>query len=240
MQDSILSSAGSSPTKWRTKNLLCRTKLTWRLGFVSSAHIKNPTAERFAAIIDHPSARFLRRLEVEVGHQLTPTIVLQIARVLRPNLRELIIIENNVDLGGGRPTYDTERGHDHRKGDALWRAVPAVEFLMVRGFRLFHSLELPALGELWAVGYPFCTTPWIAPKLVALTWRVGHKEHLETAVRKGDVDVLDTALASELPAWRRLDLSDCDRENPYNQSEREPFETTLRRAGRTLDVTMPE
>jgi len=228
------------PTKWRTKNLRFRQKLTWRLGFVDWAQIKNPTPERFAAIVDHPSARFLRRLDVEVGGQLTPTIVLQLARVVRPSLRELVIIENDVDLGGGKPTYDTERGHVHRKGDALWRAVPGVELLMVRGFRLFHSLELPALGELCAIGYPFCSTPWITPKLAVLTWRVGRTEHLETSVRKGDVDVLDTALASELPALRRLDLSDCVRANQYTGLEREPFETTLRRAGRTLDVVLPK
>ena len=58
--------------------------------------------------------------------------------------------------------------------------------LEVRGFHLFHSLTLPTLRELVAIGYPFCTTPWVAPKLEKLTWRVGRKEHLETSVRTGD------------------------------------------------------
>lgn len=125
----------------------------------------------------------------------------------------------------------------HAKGDALWRAASSLERLEVRAFRLFHSLELPMLRELVAIGYPFCTTPWVAPKLETLTWRVGRTEFLETCVRKNDVDVLDVALASELPALRRIDLSDCETENPYTETEREPFATTLGRARRRkLDV----
>jgi hypothetical protein len=117
--------------------------------------------------------------------------------------------------------------------------VPQLERLEIRAFRLFHSLALPELRTLVAIGYPFCTTPWIAPKLESLTWRIGHKEHLETSVRKNDVDVLDVALASDLPALRRIDLRDCERENLYSGTEREPFEVSLRRARCKLDVLLP-
>lgn len=227
--------------KSRKVNILLRQKLTWRLGYIDTARVDRVTPDVFAALIDHPSAQFLRRLEVVVGSRLVTAIVLLLARAPRLALRELVLKETDIDFGGPpkRLRYDTERGHVHAKGDALWRAVPNLERLELRAFRLFHSLELPALRELVAIGYPFCTTPWIAPKLETLTWRVGRHEHLETCVRKNDVDVLDTALASELPALRKIDLSDCETENPYTDTVREPFATTLRRARRKFDVVLP-
>jgi len=231
----------SPPVKSKTVNLYFRQKLTWRLGYLDTARIQNMKPESFVALIDHPSARFLRRLEVLVGSRLAPTIVLQLARTPRPALRELVMIETDVDLGvpANVPTYDTEAKHEHRKGDALWRAVPGLTLLEIRAFRLFHSLALPALRELVAIGYPFCTTPWVAPKLEKLTWRVGRKEHLETCVRTGDVDVLDVALTSKLPALHTIDLADCEIENEYSETTREAFDVTLRRANCDLTVVLP-
>src|SRR5688572_16267414 len=146
---------------------LFRQKLTWRLGYIDTARVERMMPDSFAALIDHPSARFMRRLEVSVTSLVAPMIVLQLARTPRPTLRELVIAESDEHYGVPRnmPTYDTEAGHAHRKGDALWRAVPELAVLEVRGFHLFHSLTLPALRELVAIGYPFCTAPWDAPKL---------------------------------------------------------------------------
>ena len=231
----------SPPAKPRKVNLLFRQKLMWRLGYIDAARIERMMPDSFAALIDHHSARFLRRLEVVVGSFAAPTIVLQLARTPRPALRELVITETDDGHGvpPNMPTYDTEAGHAHRKGDALWRAVPELAVLEVRGFHLFHSLTLPALRELVAIGYPFCTTPWVAPKLEKLTWRVGRKEHLETSVRTGDVDVLDTALASKLPALSTIDLSACEIANQYTNTTREAFDLTLRRARCELSVVLP-
>jgi hypothetical protein len=228
------------PAKPRDKNVMFRQKLTWRLGFVDVAQVKRATPEMFEALVDHPSARFLRRLEVEIGGFRAPTIVLQLARTPRPALRELVLIEKDDGYGAQAPTYDTERGHAHRKGDALWRALPSLEVLELRAFRLFHSLTSPTLRKLVAIGYPFCSEPWVAPQLAELTWRVGRKEHLETSVRSGDVDVLDTALASDLPALRRIDLKDCEVANDYTGLERESFAVTFGRVRRTFDVVMPQ
>jgi uncharacterized protein (TIGR02996 family) len=188
---------------------------TWRLGFFDSVTLAGATPSLIRAVMDHPSARFVRELVIDAGFLMMPAVVLALAARPRPSLRSLTLRQDYEGFNGDVKPDAADAsykagyggGRNQKRGNALWTALPNLTSLTLKAYQLFGELVHPSLKELAIDGYPICSDSWKTPKLERLSWEVGMDEtgtytdagsYMVAAIWKG-----------KLPALRKLDLSEC-------------------------------
>jgi hypothetical protein len=140
----------------------------------------------------------------------TAQAIAALARVPRPALRSLEIVERYVGLDLAARTdgwlEKAPRDCTHANAnDALWAQVPNLEQLSAGGFGIFHRLDAPSLRSLHIDDVPFCDRgEWHAPELVSIDWG----SYWITSGYSSDCDLshLEVLWERELPALSELTL----------------------------------
>lgn len=138
-------------------------RLTWKSGFIETANIDHQvgqpsrTAECLLAVLEHPSARFIRELwvfRVDRPSNDYAEVVRVLSRSVRPSITSVMIGATDGD------GPDNTRFGDL---DGLLRALPNLQSLFLRGNDLrFTWLELPTLREVYL-------TTWQLPLVSCMT-----------------------------------------------------------------------
>lgn len=218
LPESLVAKSKTKPTKTKTKPKKVKaptTAFTWRLGFLDSVTLVDATPAMVRAVVDHPSSQFLRELRIDAGFRVTPGVILALAAKARPSIRSLTLrqgfeaFSDDIAPDPKDPSYKSgyADGANQDRGNALWKALPNLRSLVLKGYQVFGKLAHDSLEELTIDGYPICNAAWNAPKLSRLTWEVGDDE---TGTNTDAASYMVEAIwKGKLPALRHLNLGGC-------------------------------